>query len=252
MPIDFSKLFVDLGLTSTETRVYLSSLKLGPTSVQDIAKHAELSRTATYDVVSSLQSRGLMSTFERGKKKFFTAEDPERAVSYFKRQVHVMEDKVKVLNQSLGEMRLQHGGGNRPTVRFFEGREALHSLFADLVAVGPKELLELTNVDVIYENLDRDLLLNARRALDETKVKIKALHQGPLQNPRPGAEYCRLLPGFGSISGQIWIYGDHVAFVEFVGRMVMVIVESKVIADMARVLFNAAWTVCRAQPVPKE
>ena len=64
------KLLTELGLTPTETRVYLSSLKSGPTSVQEIAKRAKLSRTATYDVIAALQERGLMSTFDRGKKKF--------------------------------------------------------------------------------------------------------------------------------------------------------------------------------------
>lgn len=251
MPTDFVKLFMDLGLSSTETRVYLSSLKLGPTSVQAIAKHAGLSRTATYDVVSSLQERGLLSTFERGKKKFFAAEDPERAVSYFKRRVHELEDKIHVLDTSLNEVRLLSGAGERPTVRFFEGREALHALFADLVSVSPKELLELTDVDWVYANLDNDLLLNARKALDESKVKIKALHKGDLKNPREKAEYCRLLPEFGDIQGEIWIYGDRVAFVEFVGKMVTVIIESKVFADMARVMFNAAWAVCRAEPFRK-
>lgn len=249
MPIDFSSLFLDLGLSSTETRVYLSSFKLGPTSVQCIAKDAGLSRTATYDVVSQLQERGLMSTFERGKKKFFTAEDPERAVSYFRRQAEVLGEHVDLLQRSLDEMRLTHGGGARPTVRFYEGSEALYTLFADLVEASPDELLEFTNVDVIYENVDREMLLQARKALDETKVKIKALHQGPLQNPRPGAEYCRLLPAFGDISGQLWIYGDRVAFVEFIGCMVTIIIESKVFADLSRTLFHAAWAVCRAQPV---
>ena len=44
------------------------------------------------------------------------------------------------------------------------------------------------------------------------------------------------------------MYGNRVAFVEFVGKMVTVIIESKTFADMARVLFNAAWSVCRADP----
>jgi hypothetical protein len=33
--------------------------------------------------------------------------------------------------------------------------------------------------------------------------------------------------------------------------MVTVIIESKIFADMARVLFNAAWAVCRVDPYRK-
>lgn len=247
MSIDFMKLLTELGLTPTETRVYLASLKLGPTSVQEIAKRAKLSRTATYDVIAGLQDRGLMSTFDRGKKKFFTAEEPERAVAYFKTRVADLTERIDTFSRSLQEMKML-AGGERPAVRFFEGREALYALFSDLVSLHPSELLELANVDVVYEGLDQNVLLDARKALDDSRVKIKMLHRGELRNPRKNAEYCRLLPEFGEFSGEIWIYENRVAFVEFVGKMVTVIIESKTFADMARVLFNAAWAVCRADP----
>jgi HTH-type transcriptional regulator, sugar sensing transcriptional regulator len=247
MATDFLKMLTELGLSPTETRVYLASLKLGPTSVQEIAKNAKLSRTASYDVIASLQERGLMSTFERGKKKFFTAEDPERAVSYFKGRVHDMEDQIDIFSRSLDEMKML-AGGERPTVRFFEGQEALHALFSDVDAAHPKEILELADIDNAYTKLDEKILIEARKVLDPRKLKIKALHRGELRNPMEGAEYCRLLPEFGEIQGEIWIYGNRVAFVKFVGKMVTVIIESDNFASTARVLFNAAWAVCSAQP----
>ncbi|MBI4437521.1 hypothetical protein HY631_01070 [Candidatus Uhrbacteria bacterium] len=250
MPVDFSKLLTDLGFTPTEARVYLASLKLGPTSVQEIAKVAKLSRTASYDVIAVLQERGLMSTFERGKKKYFSAEEPERAVAYFKNRSQELVEKIETFTRSLTEMKML-AGGERPTVRFFEGREALHALFADLVSVHPKELLELSNIDAAYGEIDPNVLLEARKALDDTKVKIKMLHRGELRNPRPGAEYCRLLSEFGEFTGEIWVYEDRVAFVQFVGKMMTVIVHSKGFADMARVLFRAAWSVCSAQSFRK-
>lgn len=250
MTVDFFKLLTELGLTPTETRVYLASLKLGPTSVQDIAKVAKLSRTATYDVIASLQERGLMSTFERGKKNYFSAEEPERAIAYFKNRVIDLGEKIETFTRSLTEMKML-SGGERPAVRFFEGREALHALFADLVSVHPKELLELSNIDSVYKDLDPKVLLEARKVLDETKVKIKMLFKGEQRNPRPGAEYCRLLPEFGDFNGEIWIYGNRVAFVQFVGKMMTVIIESKEFADMAGTLFRAAWSLCSAQPFKK-
>ena len=139
-------------------------------------------------------------------------------------------------------------GGERPTVRFFEGREALYALFSDFTSVHPRELLELSNVDAVYGELDPKVLLEARKALDATRVSIKMLHRGELRNPRAGAEYCRLLPEFGDFQGDIWIYEDRIAFVQFIGKMTTVIIESKPFADMARVLFRAAWSICSAQP----
>ncbi len=251
MPTDFFKLFTELGLSNTETRVYLASLKLGPTSVQEIAKKAKLSRTATYDVIAALQERGLLSTFERGKKKFFAAEDPDRAVSYFKRRVHDMEDQISLLDRNMDEMKLL-AGGERPTVRFYEGQEALHALFNDVDVVQPKALLEVANIDNAYDKLDEKLLMEARRILDPSKMDMRVLHQGELRNPMAGAQYCRLLPEFGDVDGEIWVYGNRVAFVKFVGKVITVVIESETFSNSARVLFNAAWTVCKVKPFKGE
>jgi predicted transcriptional regulator len=251
MSVDFTKLLNDLGLSPTETRVYMASLKLGPTSVQEIAKVAKLSRTAAYDVIAQLQERGLMSTFERGKKKFFSAEEPERAVAYFKGRMHELEEKIETFTRSLGEIKML-SGGERPTVRFFEGREALFALFSDFGSLHPKELFELSNVDVVYTKLDPKLLMEARKVLDHSNTKIKMLHRGELRNPRSDAEYCRLLPEFGNFEGDFWIYENHIAFVQFIGKMMVVIIESQPFADMAKVLFKAAWSLCSAQSFRKQ
>lgn len=247
MPVDFTKLLGDLGLSAAETRVYMASLKLGPTSVQEIAKLAKLSRTAAYDVIAQLQERGLMSTFERGKKKLFSSEDPERAVSYFKGRMRDLEEKIETLSRSLGEIKML-SGGERPVVRFFEGREALYALFSDFSAVHPEELFELSNVDAVYSNLDSKVLMEARKTFSSFKVNVKMLHIGEIRNPREGVEYCRLLPDFGKFEGEIWIYGDRTAFVQFVGKMIAVIIESKPFAAMSRTLFKAAWAICSVQP----
>ena len=243
MPVDFQSLFSELGLNPTETKVYLAALKLGPTSVQEIAKKAKLSRTATYDAVSALQERGLISTFERGKKRFFSAEEPERALAYFREHINRMEEKLETLKRSMSEMKLL-SGGERPTVRFYEGDEALYALFNDMASVGPKEFLEVSNIDEVYKHLDVKYLHQVRKALDPSRVKIRLLHKGDLKSPRPNTEYCRLPDDLGDFHGDLWIYDNRLAFTQYVGKTVVIIIESQAFADMARVMFRAAERIC--------
>ena len=239
MAVDFKGLFIDLGLSATETKVYLAGLKLGPTSVQEIAKKAKLSRTATYDAVSQLQERGLISTFERGKKRFFSAEDPEQALAYFRQHIKHMEEKLDTFDRLMDELKMI-AGGERPTVRFYEGDEALHALFNDMASVGPKEFLEVSNVDEVYKHLDAKYLHQIRRVLDPNRVKIRMLHHGDLRAPRPNTVYHKLSDDLGKFHGDLWIYDDRLAFTQFVGKTVVVIIESKAFADLARVMFAAA------------
>ncbi|MFH1405533.1 MAG: helix-turn-helix domain-containing protein [Patescibacteria group bacterium] len=243
MPADISKLFISLGLSSTETKVYLASLALGPASVQDVAKKARLSRTATYDAVASLQERGLMSTFERGKKRFFAAEDPESSIAHFKNELHRMEEHLNLLTRMIPEIKMNMGG-EKPVVRFYEGKEAVYALFNDVATVSPKYLFEVANFEDIDQFIDKEVIVDAQKLYNPTKMEIRLLHHGSKDNKREGIEYCELLPELGSFHGDIWIYSDRVAFVTFVGRIMSVIIESKPFADTARVLFEAAWRIC--------
>ncbi len=243
MATDFLKLFTSLGLSKTETQVYLASFELGPTSVQEIAKKARVSRTAAYEAIELLSKRGLLSSFLRGKKRFFSAEDPERAYKHFKDSVTDMTSKLDDFQRLLPEMKML-GGGERPAVRFYEGREAIFSLFNDVAAVNPKRVDEVANMDDVFDKLDNDYLVETRKVVDPSKIHTRVLHRGKLRRePRPHVEYSELPDALGDFHGDIWIYGNRVAFVAFVGKVMAVIIESDPFADTARVLFEAAWTV---------
>jgi sugar-specific transcriptional regulator TrmB len=235
------ELLTDLGLSDSEAKVYLSSLELGPTSVQKIAKKADYSRTATYDIIDALQEKGLMSTYERGKKRYFTAEDPENAVLHFRDRVDGLKSKLEKLENVLPEIEMM-AGGERPKVRFYEGEEAVMVAFHDVEKVQPDILYEVTDYDYVRENIDQDVLDKARGHLEGLKLKL--LHHGEVKYPLPNQEYCKLLPDLDKFEGDIWIYENRVVFVTFFGKTITVIIESQPLADVARVLFEAAWRIC--------
>lgn len=243
MPKDVISLLNELGLSESETKIYLASLEAGPTSVQDLAKKARLSRTAAYDAVASLQDRGLMTTFDRGKKRFFVAEGPDKAVTFFRSKIRGLRTKLEALEEQIPELKLQMGG-DRPAVHFYEGRDALHSLFNDVAQAAPKTFDEVSNMDDVYDKLDIEYLKKVRKLLDPNKIRMRILHHGELRSTRPGVKFCKLLPEFGDFHGDIWIYSNRVAFVQFFGKVTTVILESEAFADTARALFNAAWRIC--------
>ena len=243
MATDIQKLFTSLGLSPTETKIYLSSLELGPTSVQEIAKKAKISRTAAYDAIESLQKHSLLSTFERGKKHYFAAEDPESAVAHFKTELSNMQAQLENLQRVLPELKMMTGG-ERPTVRFFEGEEAVYAVFRDVAKVEPKEVFEMTNYEDVNQFIDMKVLAEARKLLNLQRTKLHILHRGHHSNPNSLIEYCELLSELGNFHGDIWIYENRVVFVTFLGKIITVIIESKPLADTARILFKAAWTIC--------
>ncbi len=239
----------DLGLSETESRVYTSMLELGPQSVQNIAKKARVSRTAAYEIISSLQHKGIASTFQKGKKKFFSAEDPDRLYDYFKVRMESMKGQLGTFKRLVPELRLLQGE-DKPKVRYFSGEEGVHALFRDVMSLGAKEMLEVADIDQVYEHVDHSTIMTARENERMSIVAAKVLHKGSVRNVHKYGEYRTLPDSFGDLSGLIWIYENRVAFMKFIGEIEVIIIESKVFSDTLRTMFNFAWGAAKPSVLP--
>lgn len=232
---------IKLGLSETEARVYLAMLKLGPDTVQHIAREAKISRTAAYEIISGLEKKGLASSFTQGKRKNFTAEDPEKLESYFEGRIRDIQSELGLFNRVLPEIRLLQGGVSKPRVRYYKGDEAVRALFRDVVLVEPTELYEVSNLNVVYEALDNKLLSAEKKQIDYTKITTRILHCGIPVNPAPNVQLRELDENICDFSGDIWIYANRIAFVHFQGKVEVVIVDNQIFADTLRALFMSAW-----------
>lgn len=241
MPKDFEKLLSDIGLLPSEVSVYLSALELGPSSIQNIAKKAGISRTATYEAVEMLQNRGLISSSSSGKHSLFSAEDPERIVSYMQSEQQRFQALMTDVGRSVESMRLI-SGGIRPTVRVFEGEEALRAYYDHVAQVKPRDFSEITNVDDVYQFLDANTIQANRNTYDWSSVKsYRILYRGEPRNPRKGVEPRKLADKWGEFHGNISIYDNYVTLMTFVGKLVVVIVESSTMKSTMQMLFEIAW-----------
>src|SRR3989338_8570172 len=114
--MSLDKNLISLGLSQKEASVYIASLELGPATAQNIAKKAAVNRPTTYVMIESLTKRGLMSSFEKGKKRFFSAESPERLQNIFHVQRREIEEREHELHSILPELRALSSGAEKPRV----------------------------------------------------------------------------------------------------------------------------------------
>ncbi len=241
MSQDFRALLISAGLLPSEAKVYLAARELGSSTAQHIADKAKISRTATYEAIELLKKRGLIAISNIGKKKLFVAEDPDRIVSYLKKEQEKTQNTLRDVERSVDALRLL-SGGTRPTMKVYEGEEALHAYFDHVVLTNPKEWLEMTNADNVYDQIDEHTLLSARKSLQSIPPdRIYLLYRGTRKNPRAGANFAKLPDTYGNFHGNIAIYGDNIALVTYVGKVVAVLIESPILAETMRTLFWAAW-----------
>lgn len=233
------------GLSEKKAKVYLASIEMGPATAAQIAQKAKINRATTYVEIESLMKIGMMSTFEQNKTTLFSAESP----ASLKRLVAQKEEQLKAQLSSLdkllpGLVQMYEYAGEKPKVRFFEGREGLNTIKDEILKTKDKKIKAIFSIDDLNQAFsDEEAEKYYKRRLTK-KIRLNGLYtrlQGPFKDTAKGDEL-RIIPRDKfPITVDITIFSDRVAFSSLKGKLVGVILESKEIATAFQSIFDLAW-----------
>ncbi|MDO8463018.1 MAG: helix-turn-helix domain-containing protein [bacterium] len=235
-----------LGLADKESKVYLASLQLGPQPAQDIARKAGVNRATTYVMIESLTKKGLMTSLERGKKRLFTAEAPDRLLSLLHVQVEELKEREREFGQVLPELRaMLASAGERPRVRFFEGPEGLRAIREEILHTDAKTLWAVAQV-----KLGTHELSTAEHEDYDRRLQAKGLEQYVMYTGSVAPEEIRSHPSWHfreipaakfPFAGEISVLGDSIFSFTYSGKIIGVIIENAALAETLRSTFKLAW-----------
>lgn len=109
------------GLTPYEARIYLASVHIGAALIGQIAKAANISRTAAYPPIAALLEKGLMGITSIGKRKYYVAVQPERLRTILE-QRQIALDKVI---QDIVQKENIHSPQNNLDIVYFTGQNGI-------------------------------------------------------------------------------------------------------------------------------
>jgi sugar-specific transcriptional regulator TrmB len=214
------KYLQDLGLSDKEASVYLSLLQVDSATALDISKKTNINRSTVYVVIESLSQKGLVSETTVGKKTQFQAEPPERLETYIEgRRIHFEEQSHRIKDIIPEIKSIQRETGERPVVKYFEGREGVISLLEEFYSfLEPSE----SGKEVVYIMYPRDALEEVftteerekyRKIRLGRKVKSRSLYTSE-KGDRPSDDMAERLRIVDSkkypISSDISIYKDRI------------------------------------------
>lgn len=244
---DVKLALAELGLAPKEAETYLAMLELGPSSVQDIAKKAGINRTTTYVMIEALKKHNLVSTFERGKKTLFAAENPQQLVEILTRQMGAIESKKSRLEESLPRLlAIFNTVEDKPKVRFLEGEGPIREIMNE-IGLSREEVWEMYAVDEHLIEVINKLQTHEKRMETTRRTKGRALI-----TIKPGY----MLPYFDTknmevraldwsvhqFTGDITMFRDRVYIFVYKGRVGAIAIQSKEIVEIIRALFEMAWS----------
>ncbi|EKE14232.1 MAG: Transcriptional regulator, TrmB [uncultured bacterium] len=249
MQIKLFQLITNLGLDDKEARVYLAVLELGSETASKIAKKAEVDRVNSYNMLTSLKNRGLISEVEKSGVKYFSAESPEKLLSLGKETKEKIETNLTMLQSFLPNFLSLYKTGEtrKPKVRFYEGKKGYLSVYKGILEDKPKEFLAIVNyaefkklVDVQYEEawVKQRIKLGIKlRWLDFDSPSLRQERQEKNKKLRQ----IKFLPNKYKCSGGLFIYPHKLIFFSTSEEFMAVVIENEELAKFSRMVFELLW-----------
>ena len=235
--------------SNREVEIYLQSLKLGPSSIQEIAISLNMNRVTVHSAVEQLIKKGLLSETRKGKRRLILAEEPKalkQIVQTKLNKLKQMEGNLDYLMEILSKVQTEDAA--RPTVKFYKGVDGLKKMLEEtLESTG--EVLLFSYVQLLADAVDPDYLEDyvKRRAEKgiETRLIFPKCPYGDRLNKKD-KEYkitIRVLPDKYKWSAGFFSWNNKVAFLSYTeGKRTVTVIESKDIAVFVRnIIFEIAW-----------
>lgn len=240
-----------IGFSEKDAKVYMQLIRLGAQPVSTIAEKAGINRTTTYDIITTLTKRGLISSIKKGSATYFKALDPKNLLNYLERekveQIKKIEKQQKEISALLPALiSLENPESTKPKVSFYEGEKGLRQAYEDTLT-STETILAYANVEDMHKGLPNFFPEYYQRRGVEKKIHIKCIapdnptskerHKKDKKENRemfliPSEEY--------DFSPEINIYDDKVLYASWREKMA-IIIKSKEIADFHKKMYKLCW-----------
>lgn len=140
----------ELGLSETESQLYLDLLEIGPCSIADLTRKSGIPRTTVRENIDRLAQKGLMSQTFEGARKKLVAEEPNKVkllIMDRKLDLENRKDELDKMEKNFGDFvsslrdripNMVESNAAEVTVRYFKGKEEVFNFY--------KETLEASDV----------------------------------------------------------------------------------------------------------
>ncbi|HCI03359.1 MAG: helix-turn-helix domain-containing protein [Candidatus Peribacteraceae bacterium] len=243
-------LFKQFECSESETKIYIQLLKLGPVSVQELAKSLKRNRVTVHSSVERLVDKGFLYETRAGKKRLIGAENPSSLHHLLQKKENdltLMKANMDFVTQALSSLVEQ--SRSVPTVKLYEGVDGFKRMLEDSLNNKKGRVYVFTYVDLFSSLIDPDYLENyfVRRAKKNITTRL-------IFPPCPFAErvnakakqykiQVRLLPPDLIWKSGIFSWDNTIAIMSYTeGKLTCTFIDNEDIAHFYQdVVFELCW-----------
>ncbi len=178
---DVTSYLLNLGISHTESELYIKLLELGAVTISGLSKIAQIPRTTVYANIDKLINRGLVYQSTKNNRKYLVAESPHKLkliIESMKLEVEEEKRNVSYLDENFGDF-LQNVESRLPVaandskvcVKYYEGKNGAQLIYRE--AFESKEVRSYVNLSSVYKFLPQNesIYLDSQRTVRSTIVK---------------------------------------------------------------------------------
>ena len=245
---DIKEILIDFGLSEHEALVYLSSIMLGPSTVNMIAKHSGVKRTTVYPVVESLKRKAVMNVEIKGLKSLFVAESPEKLEK-------ILEQKKQRLKSMIPELSaLYNLKGGESLIKYYEGVEGVKTIYEEIYnSLKPNDEYLITSDLAKFLNIDREYFTKFVEKRAKLNVRVRTILQNnevAIFYKKNEQNYNFKVKVFGSnidLNANVAIIPTKIYITQLIEPYISIVIENKNIVDMHRQYFNIMWDAIKEE-----
>ena len=229
-------ILAEIGFSKNESKVYLSLLRLGPSTAGIIAAKSNVHRTNVYDALDRLTEKGIVTYIFKGNKKYFEAVNPAQVTELLKERMIQFESSV------LPTLQLDYKlSKEKNQAQIYEGIQGIKTLTDDMLREG-KEICAFGIPKDVAERLKSFINIFHKRRIEkktmmyhlyDANAKERIAYLNSLQYTE-----ARYLPHNAESPATTLIYGTKIVFNIWSNPPISIRIESERMAEQYRNYFK--------------
>ncbi len=230
-------------------------LKIASYLLPKVALATNIPRNTTRGILDKLAAKGIVRKLYKRNTQYYSCKPPIALQEFLIDTIASAKGRLDELENFMPTLTAIHAQkGVIPKVRYFEGQNGVieafnHSLYAD-----EKEMLFFTsykylslqfirkNDEEFYVPMRIKKGMKLRVLVGRTEEAMQFARSDPKE-----LRSCRFIPQTFTLPGNIHVYGDYVVYFSVAEKEHMaVMIESPMMADTMRALFEFMWQKCPA------
>ena len=239
-----TEILEDIGMTRGEIKVYLALLELGETTAGFVKKKTKLQNSVVHLCIGNLIDKGLINYVEKGKRRFYTATEPDKLLGF-------LDEKRRRLQEILPALIEKQKEQARYKVNVYEGKKGLKAVHEDILKDlnHGEEFFVFGAPKEANEQFEPYFLDFHKRRLKE-KIKLKIIYKSDVEEPaklRERMEFTEVKYLLETLNSPMWITTYKNKSILFViGDIFLgIVIENDVIASNFKEYFELLWKVAK-------